>query len=587
MRAYLRILSYLKPYWFRLVLALLMAQVVASTGGALAWLVKPVMNHIFVEKNAQMLRLLPLVVIILYFVRGIGRYIQNYLMRYVNLRMLMDLRVELYSRMQAMSLAFFKKRSTGELISRVMNDVGAVRNANVNLIKNLFRQVFTILVLMVVLFKRDWQLALLSCAIMPLAGLFITRVGKKVKRLTRESQERQADLSTLMVDSFTGARVTKAFSMERAETKRFKKQLQRIYSIRMKKVRAVELALPLVEFLGSFGVAAIIYIGGHRVISGRLTPGDFFSFMAALMMMYGPIKKLSSVNNTLQTAIAASERILEVLNLEPDIGDTPEAVDVKVFKDSIRFNQVWFSYPDDLDTWVLREIDLEVKNGEILALVGESGAGKTTLVDLIPRFYEVTKGAILVDGIDIREMRLSSLRGLIGVVTQEVILFNDTVLNNILYGRPDATFDEVVEAAKVAHAHEFISSLPQGYETEIGEKGARLSGGERQRIAIARAVLKDPPILILDEATSALDARSERLVQDALDRLMEGRTVFVIAHRLSTVQRAHRIAVVDKGKIVEIGPHRELLDKEGLYQKLYRLQFVERDEDTSSKAVNF
>jgi len=354
----------------------------------------------------------------------------------------------------------------------------------------------------------------------------------------------------------------------------------------MKKVRAAGLVMPLVEFLTSFGVAAIVYLGGYRVISGRLTPGDFFSFMAALLMMYGPIRKLSGVNNTLQTAIGASERIMEVLNLEPDIKDAPDAIEISDFRDSIKFKDVWFSYPDDPKTWVLKGINLEVKRGEILALVGESGAGKTTFTDLIPRFYEVTKGAVLLDDVDIRKIKLLSLRNLIGVVSQEVILFNDTVLNNILFGRPDATFEEVVEAAKVAHAHEFITSLPEGYDTEIGEKGVRLSGGERQRIAIARAILKNPPILILDEATSALDAQSEKLVQDALDRLMQGRTVFVIAHRLSTVQMAQKIAVIDKGRIVEIGSHKELLEKGGLYEKLYRLQFV-GDEDTFLRMVSF
>jgi len=579
MRYYLRILSYAKPYWFRITMALIMAQIVAATDGALAWLVKPIMDRIFVERNAEMLRLIPLAIVGLYVVRGVGRYVQNYFMRYANLRMVMDLRTDLFRKIQGMSLAFHKSKSTGELISRVMNDVSVVRNANVDVIKNLIRQIFTLLALLVVLFKRDWQLAAMACVTVPFAGVLIDRLGRKIKEITKASQEKRADLSSLMVDSFSGVRIVKAFNMEEQETKRFRKHLHKLYSLSMKKVKASELVSPLIEFLGSLGAAAIIYVGGMRVITGRLTPGDFFSFMAALMMMYGPIRKLTKVNNTIQAAIAAAERVLEVLDMEPDIKDAPDAVEVLCFERSIRFDHVWFAYPDDPETWILRDIHLEVGKGEILALVGESGAGKTTLVDLVPRFYDPTKGAVYLDGVDLRKLKRVSLRALIGVVTQDVILFNDTILNNILYGRPKASFEEVIEAAKVAHAHEFIQQLPDGYETVVGERGVRLSGGQKQRIAIARAVLKNPPILILDEATSALDTQSERMVQEAMDRLMEGRTVFVIAHRLSTIQKAHRIVVLDKGRIVEMGAHQELLDKGGLYSHLYRLQFLEESED--------
>ncbi len=574
-RAYLRIFSYAKPYWFRITIALIMAQIVAATDGALAWLVKPMMDRIFVERNVEMLKLIPLAIVGVYAVRGVGRYTQNYFMRYANLRMVMDLRTDLFRKIQSMSIAFHKNKSTGELISRVMSDVSVVRSANVDVIKNLIRQIFTILALLVVLFKRDWELALMGCVTVPFAGVLIDRLGRKIKEITKESQEKRADLSSLMVDSFSGVRIVKAFNMEEQETKRFRKHLHRLYSLSMKKVKAAELVSPLIEFLGSLGAAAIIYVGGMRVISGRLTPGDFFSFMAALMMMYGPIRKLTKVNNTINAAMAAAERVFEVLDMEPDIKDAPDAVEVKEFKDSIKFDRVWFAYPDDPDTWILQDINLEVKKGEILAIVGESGAGKTTLVDLVPRFYDPTKGAVYLDGIDLKKIKQASLRALIGMVTQEVILFNDTILNNILYGNPKATLEEVVEAAKVAHAHEFILELPEGYDTVVGERGVRLSGGQKQRIAIARAVLKNPPILILDEATSALDAQSERMVQEAMDRLMEGRTVFVIAHRLSTIQKAHRIVVLDKGRIVEMGTHRELLEKGGHYSCLYKLQFFE------------
>lgn len=587
MKYYLRILSYAKPYWFRIAIALVTAQVVAATDGALAWLVKPMMDRIFVEKNAEMLKLIPLAIIGLYTVRDIGRYIQNYFLKYANLRMIMDLRTDIFRHFQRMSLAFYKDRSTGELMSRITSDVGTVRNANVGLVRNLFRQIFTLLALMVVLFKRDWQLALMACVTVPPSGIFIDRLGRKIKRLTKKSQEEQADLSALLVDSFSGARIVKAFNMENQETKRYRKQLHKLYSLSMKKVKASELVSSLVEWLGSLGVAAIIYVGGSRVLSGALTPGDFFSFMAALMMMYSPIRKLTKVNSSIQSAMAAAERIFEVLDLEPDIEDAPDAVSIKEFKDSIRFDHVWFAYPDDPETWTLKDITLEVRKGEMLAIVGESGAGKSTLVDLVPRFYDATKGAVYIDGMDVRKVTLESLRALIGVVTQEIILFNDTIFNNILYGRPGATFEEVVEAAKVAHAHEFIENLPHGYNTVIGERGTRLSGGEKQRIAIARAVLKNPPILILDEATSALDTQSESMVQKALDHLMKGRTVFVIAHRLSTVQNASRILVLDRGEVMEIGTHQELLERGGIYSRLYRLQFSRDHEDKSLSAVNF
>jgi len=587
MKYYLRILSYAKPYWFRIAIALITAQVVAATDGALAWLVKPMMDRIFVEKNAEVLKLIPLAIIGLYAVKGIGRYIQNYLMRYANLRMIMDLRTDIFRHFQRMSLTFYKDRSTGELMSRITSDVGAIRNANVGLVKNLFRQVFTLLVLMVVLFTRDWQLALMACVTVPPSGILIDRLGRKIKRLTQESQEKQADLSTLLVESLSGARIVKAFNMENQETKRYRRQLHKLYSLSMKKVKASELVSPLVEWLGSLGVAAIIYVGGTRVLSGVLTPGDFFSFMAALMMMYSPIRKLTNVNSSIQSATAAAERIFEVLDLEPAIKDAPDAVDIKEFKDSVHFDHVWFAYPDDPETWILRDITLEVRKGEMVAIVGESGAGKSTLVDLVPRFYDATKGALYVDGIDVRKVTLNSLRSLTGVVTQEIILFNDTIFNNILYGRPGANFEEIVEAARVAHAHEFVEDLPHGYDTVIGERGTRLSGGQKQRIAIARAVLKNPPVLILDEATSALDTQSERMVQEALDHLMEGRTVFVIAHRLSTVQNASRILVLDRGKVMETGTHQELLERGSLYSCLYRLQFSQDHEDKSLSAVNF
>ena len=574
MKLYLRLLrEYLLPHWFLALLALICAAIVAATHGATAWLVKPVMDKIFIEKNQQMLKILPPAIVGLYLIKGIARFAQNYIMKYISQLMIMQIRIDLYKKLQNMSYAFLKSAKTGELVSRVINDVGVIQKANVSLIRNLIRQILTVIALCFVLFKRDWQLATVTLMLLPIMGAIIYHIGRKMKKISKRQQKKMADISAILIEGFDGAKVIKTFNAEEREVERFSKEMQKLLKLNMKGVVIKELNAPLIELLGSIAAATIILIGGHRVVNGAMTTGDFFSFMAALMMMYDPVTKISKVNADINAAIAAAERIYQFLDMEEDIKDSPDAVEIDDFKRDIVYDNVWFRYPDaPEDEWVLKGINLRISKGERVAIVGPSGSGKSTLIDLLPRLYDVTKGAIYIDGIDIRKIKLSSLRRLISVVSQDVILFNDTVFNNILYGRPDASREEVIEAAKLAHAHEFIEQLPEGYETVVGDRGVRLSGGQKQRISIARAFLKNAPILILDEATSALDAESEMLVKDALFKLMKGKTVITIAHRLATVIDADKIYVMEKGRIVEEGTHRELIEKGGYYTKLCQLQ---------------
>ncbi len=574
MRYYVRILrEFLLPYWGLVLVALFCAAVVASIYGATAWLVKPLMDRVFIARDQRMLKLLPPLIVGLYFVKGVARFLQNYIMKYVSQLMVMNIRIALYRKLQYMSYAFLSSKRTGELISRIINDVGVLSKANVSLIRNMIRQIFTLVALVVVLFKRDPHLAVVSILVMPPMGLVIYGIGRKMKRISKRQQRKMANVSSVLVEGFSGAKVVKAFGAEEREIERFSHQMRKLLKVNMKGVFVKEINAPLVEFIGSIAAAVVVFAGGMRVVKGAMTPGDFFSFMSALMMMYEPITKLSNVNADLNAAAAAAERIYDFLDAEPDVKDEPGALEKSTFEDRIVYDDVWFRYPEGED-WVLRGVSFEVRRSEVVAIVGASGVGKTTLVDLLPRFYDVQRGAIYIDGVDIRRIKLSSLRGLISIVSQDVVIFNDTVFNNILYGKPDASPEEVIRAAKLARAHDFIQQLPEGYDTVVGDRGARLSGGERQRIAIARAILKDAPILILDEATSALDAESEMLVRDALYNLMKGKTVLLIAHRLATVTRADRILVLDGGRIVEEGTHDELVEKGGIYSKLCRLQSI-------------
>jgi subfamily B ATP-binding cassette protein MsbA len=567
-----RLLSYTRPYWGRLVAGIFLAIVVSATTGAAAWIVKPVMDDIFLSKDTTLLKILPIGFVLIYAIKGLARYGQSYIMRSVGQKIIMKIRNELYEHIQKMPLSFFHNTPSATLMSRITNDVTMLGHVSSQVVADFFRQSFTFFILLGVTFYREWKLAAITLVVFPFIGMFIVSIGRKLKALSRKNQEKMADLNIILQETFTGNKIVKAFGMEGYENRRFMDENRKLYDISMKETKRHEMVSPLMELFGALGTGVVIWYGGYQVISGATTPGTFFSFMTALIMLYEPIKKLSTMNSVVQQSMAAAERVFEMLDAKIDIISNDGAIEIKEFKDRISFNDVWFQYNSN-NGMVIKGINLTVKKGEVIALVGSSGAGKSTLVDMIPRFHDVIKGGINIDGYDIRDITLNSLRRQIGIVTQETILFNDTVKNNISYGRVDAGMDEIHNAAESAYAHDFIMEMPSGYDTVIGERGVRLSGGQRQRLSIARAILKNPSILILDEATSSLDTESEKMVQQALENLMKERTTFVIAHRLSTVLNADRIVVIDDGRIVEMGKHNELLAHGGIYKKLYEMQF--------------
>ncbi|MBU4370484.1 MAG: lipid A export permease/ATP-binding protein MsbA [Proteobacteria bacterium] len=567
-----RLLKLAKPHAFKFSIAMFCMLVVGATTSALAFLVKPTLDEIFLKQNASMLKWIPLAVVGIYLVKGACSYAQTILMNFIGQRIVADLRAELYRKIQIQSLAFFTKNPTGILMSRITNDVGYVQGAVSEAVTALLKDSFTLLCLVFVIFYRDWQLAIIAMFVFPLAVYPIAKFGQKMRQVATRTQITVGSLMTLLQETISGTRIVKAFSMEEYENRRFSGENERLFRLNLKSVSITAVSSPFMEFLGGLGIAAIIFYGGYQVIHGQSTPGTFFSFLTALIMLYEPVKRLTNVNNTIQQGIAGAQRVFAIIDLVPEIGNRPGAGALPRISREIEIRNVDFRYEE---APVLRNIDLKIRAGEVVAFVGMSGGGKTTLVNLIPRFYDVTEGAITIDGRDIRDVTVESLRGQIAIVTQQTILFNDTVRDNIAYGDIVKTEEEIAAAAKAANAHDFIVRLPMGYDTLIGEQGTKLSGGERQRISIARAILKDAPILILDEATSSLDSEAEIEVQEALENLMKGRTTLVIAHRLSTIRNADRIIVLVNGEIREEGTHEALLACQGEYCRLYHMQFKE------------
>ncbi|MCM8789733.1 MAG: ABC transporter ATP-binding protein/permease [Candidatus Omnitrophica bacterium] len=521
----------------------------------------------------DVLTLLVIIVPFALIIRSIFEFLHSYIMSDVGQKVVRDVKNLVYAKLQTLSLDYFTQKRSGELVSRITNDVRLIENAVSYAITDLLYQSLQVISFSALIFLINWRLALISIVVLPMVAIPIILVGKVLKRLSKRSQEKVADINSLLVETFSGVRIVRAFCAELREVERFKKQNQDYYKLAMKSVKRMILLGIATELIGIGMAIFIIFFGGRQVIRGELSFGVFVTFTAALLSLIRPFKKLSQVNAIMSQAQAASGRIYEVLEAKPSVVEQKQTINIDRFNDKITFEGVWFSYGE---TEVLKDINLEVKKGQMLAIVGPSGTGKSTLVDLIPRFYDPVKGRVLIDGVDIRELSLKSLRSLIGIVTQETILFNDTIGANIAYGNFNASKDEIRRAALQAGAHDFIMVSANGYDTVIGDRGVKLSGGEKQRLAIARALLKNPSILILDEATSQLDSESERIVQKAIDKLIQGRTVFIIAHRLSTVRNAHKIIVLDKGRIVEQGTHTELINKGGLYSRLYEMQELQK-----------
>jgi subfamily B ATP-binding cassette protein MsbA len=571
--SFVRLLRYAKPYKGRLAWAVLAMVIYAVASALVIYLIKPILNEVLPTGTG--LRTVAFALVGLYFLKGVGSYFSGYLMEDVGQKVVMDVRDELYGHILGQSASFFSRNAVGQLLSRVSNDVGQVQRAVSETAGDLARETLALVGYAVILFYLDPRLALVCLTGAPILVYPLVRLGQKVRRTARRSQEAQEYMSHVGAETFAAHRIVKAFGAEEREANRFRDALRHLYRTNMRVVRALSLMPPAMELLGGVGMAAALWYGSNEIATGRLTTGDFTTFLAAMLMMYAPAKKLSRVNANLQQAIAAADRIFEMLDTHTEVAESPTAVPLPAFSQAIEFRDVTFAYEDVHPRAILRNISLTVPAGQMVAIVGRSGAGKTTLVNLIPRFYDVSGGAITIDGHDLRAVTLKSLRAQVGIVTQETVLFDDTIANNIAYGAAKATPAEIEAAARAAHAHEFVTTLPEKYQTRIGERGQKLSGGQRQRLAIARALLKNAPILILDEATSALDTEAELLVQDALATLMLNRTSFVIAHRLSTIMRADAIVVLERGRIVEVGRHDDLLNREGVYASLYKMQLLE------------
>ncbi len=609
MNIYFRMLKWVKPYWKLLIVSVLASLLFVAFNSASVWLTASFVNVLFPQEHSQIvqsqnspdinqqkidlnqkiktatnrllvrdnpvdsLKVLCIAIFLTFFLKNIFYYIKNLLVGFIQLRLITDIRNKLYAHLHHLSLAYFHRKKGGELMSIILNDVGVMRQAFTVSFDKLLVEPINILTFVILLFIISWQLALLAFIILPVSFILISKIGQSIRRKSVRSSKQIAGITSILNETISGIRVVKAFAMEQFEKRRFFNETQKYYKLMFKRRRLRALSTPLNEGFGVFVGVILLWIGGNQVLGGTgIEAEDFIRFIILLFAILTPIKSLNTVNIDIQEGIASAIRVFSILDTEPKITEKPDAIQLNEFNSEIEYRDVTFQY-ETKNGDVLQNINLMLKKGQIIAIVGHSGAGKSTLADLLPRFYDIQQGSITIDGTDIRDLTLSSLRSLMGIVTQQTILFNDTIFNNIAYGMENADADTVIAAAKAANAHEFIAEFPDQYETIIGEKGSRLSGGQAQRIAIARALLKNPPILILDEATSSLDTESEQKVQLAIDRLMKDRTVMVIAHRLTTIQSADKIIVLDKGKIVERGNHQELLSKNGIYKYLHDIQF--------------
>lgn len=576
MNNYKRLLLFIKPYLPRLGLAVICIIFAAAANLYVPWIIKDIIDDVLANRDMKMLNTIAIGIVVVFFLRGLFFYGQTYLVSYIAQRVIIDIRQMLYMKFQRLSLAYYEKKQTGTIMSYITNDVAALQSALVDSLIEMVTEGSVLIGSVATMFYLHWKLTLLTLITVPLIAQAMKIFGSKLKSSGTVIQERIADITSLLQESISAVRVVKSFVREDYEIERFKKQNFLNFRAQMKNTQLMAILTPTVEFLAAIAVTLIVWYGGYEVVNGTITAGALIAFLTYAVNLANPVKRLSRVYGTIQKAMAAADRVFEVLDTQEDIQDKATAIVLPKIDGKVTFQDVVFEYKKD--TPALRSISLEAKPGQMVAIVGPSGAGKSTIANLIPRFYDVNSGAIKIDDIDIRDVQMNSLREQIGIVPQETMLFSGTVGENIQYGRLEASREEIIDAAKAGNAHAFILELPNGYETKIGERGSNLSGGQRQRIAIARAILKNPRVLILDEATSALDTESEKLVQGALDKLMLGRTSFVIAHRLSTILQADQIIVLDRGQIKEAGTHTELLRKRGLYSNLYNIQFNKKTE---------
>lgn len=560
----------MKPYWWRILLAALASSAYGGLDAAFAYMVEPLLKRIFVSKDIFIFSILPIIIILIFLFRGICRYLNDYFMRTAAQLAVQDVRNEIFRKNIFLDLKFFHRNQTGSLMSRIVNDVAMMQDGVGGIVTGIFRDAIGLVSLLGVIFYRDWQLAIISILVIPLSIYPAQILGNKIKINARKGQEEAGAFANILQETLSGIKVVKAFSLEKIMIDNFSRANRMYYDFIRKLIKYSSLSSPIMEIITSLGIAAVVLFGGSKVMANKLSAPEFFSFITAMALVYSPLKKLIAAYSEAQRCIGASERVFEIIDAKPEIIDAPDGYILTQDDSRVEFKNVSFKYQDD---YILKNVCLVAEKGQAVALVGPSGGGKSTLVSLIARFFDTSEGQVLIGAQDIRDISKDSLMSHIALVDQETILFHDTIANNIRYGKPGATDEEVMKAARAAYAHDFIMDMPQGYQTSIGDRGVRLSGGQRQRICIARALLKNAPILILDEATSALDTESEQMVQKALDNLMQNRTTFVIAHRLSTVLHADKIVVLENGRIVETGAHKDLLEKNGTYSRLSSLQY--------------